>query len=77
MTNGLDATESTKAIRRLILTHGIDGLVLLLTEIASDFGEGHVDKGQVLKPCPVWLAIAAQLSECSENIDEFLRGKHE
>ena len=62
-----------KHVRSLIGRYGISNLLYLLTQVASGFGEGVTEDGRRYKPDPTWLAIAAQLSQCADAVDEILR----
>lgn len=61
-----------RKLKALMGQHGINGILHALTEISSEFDEGNIGPGQLIDPCPVWLAIAAQLQNCSDNVDEIL-----
>jgi hypothetical protein len=48
-------------IMRLCAKNGVVAVLEALTELASEFGEGE-GMGKNVEPDPVWLAIAAHLS---------------
>lgn len=65
--------ENTKRdLMRLMVLIGIDTVMELLTEIASDFGEGTVRK-TAIDPNPGWLEIAAQLKRASTEISRIVK----
>lgn len=69
----MNGNEDTKRdLMRLMVLIGIDTVMELLTEIASDFGEGTVRK-TAIDPNPSWLEIAAQLKRASTEISRIVK----